>query len=213
MNLRIYVKGVDQVVSYLNRRDVAMEKAMKTATFTASRMVARVARKQLFVARQVSQQDSGKARKLSGANPITMRIDSKTFTGTITVRPHYTRVRSPKSAEFREGVVKLFSAEETTRKSLWIRRPKIGKKQSTLYAESKRDNSGRQDLKRFNLGKHSWLKQWAEREDRGKQVRRHVLYLRSGNTLKRLAVDPTIQETAPIVIGIYRDAILKGALS
>jgi hypothetical protein len=212
MRINISVRGLQAVTQRLARVERNVKREVGDATERAANMVAKVARKRLVVSRSLNQQDANKPRKLSGANPVRRVLDKKSGTAVVEIRSHYSKVRIKGSGPVRQALKEAVGASEVTRATLKVK-PRI----HLATSASKKKNKALKliaagKLRTIRFAKNPRLLKWGQRQERGQQVFRHTLYLR-GNALQQIAGRPTIQETAPIVISIYRDAVAKGVRS
>lgn len=215
MIFKITSSGLVRTGERMRRIGNNVKREMGTATERSTNMVAKVARKHLRVARRRNKQDhGGAAERLPRTNPVQRKVDKPNARGVVKIKPHWVRTRIGNTAELDLKITKHFTATQLKRKSLFLKRPKRRggtqvEKEFKINAVARVTQYGKRGQKLKKKKRVLWLKPWAERMDRGRQIYKHVVRLRSPQALRELSATPTIKETSPIVVKIYRDHALK----
>lgn len=146
----------------------------------------------VFPAKAVNKQDAPGNRqiKLAGKKPIRTRIVRSQRMGVVAVQRHYTPVRTRKDA-LTAVFEHLGLGAQLLRKALVVR----NKFQPNVPAQ------------RIPLSRNKRLRQWAERTDRGYQIKRHVVRLKDPRVIRLLQLTPSVTRTIPFVSRLARDVL------
>lgn len=162
----------------------------------AGKLVAKLSRKPLPVARQIGRQDADAPRKLSRANPIVLRVRIAAGTAFVGLSAFYAGVRN-RGGGLKTDVTRFLSEDEYTRQTLKIERPR-GRRLDL-----------RQPIESFDIAT-AWggrLAAWASRADRGQQRYRYVAQITRPEVLSAMSFDPALREAMPIIDLRVRKAV------
>lgn len=174
----------------LQRKLFAAKRAMERETLgalgTATTVLENSIKRRTHPARRVNQQDApaGRPLTLAGRSPIRTRIDAQKRTSRVTVARHWThaRTRAVEAIFKRQG-----QANKLLRRGLFLR-----------------------DWGFVPFSSDPGLLRWAQKPEKGQQVRRHAVRLSEPKTIQLLELQPAVAECAPLIHQILRAAYARG---
>ncbi len=188
---------LSQATTALWKRLEGARHQVDQAVRDGAKVVARKAEEnaRLLAARQVSGQDSGRARRLRFYSPVKVAVigsEAIVMLGAFLVRARVPEVRA---------------IYETTGYGDRLRRKKLTIKRQLFDGPSQRRYA---EPRSFRFVDHPWLEKWGEREDRGQQVLRHVVRLSGtpgAQTRLRLVLQPAVEAEGPAVLARVQAAV------
>lgn len=193
----------------LRRRYFAKKKAMEReaagAIGRAADVLERAVKSRVFPAKAVSQQDApGKrAITLAGRSPVSTKIDRKNNRARVSLVRHWTTART-------RAVTSLFRrfGEE---KALF--RPGLVVKRTRKTARGQKKGLRRLQgpaNEFISFSRDKGLETWAQRREKGEQIRRHVVRLQNPDIIQALQLTPSVKSAEGLIDGIFRDAARRG---
>lgn len=196
--IRLRLENAQRVAAAMERRADRLRKEMGDAAYTAATLVKGAVQKRVFMPRQVSKQDAPRKMRITRRSPVGTRVDRSSATALVSVGAHWTPARS-------KAIQRLVPASELTRTFLKIRRP-------LLLGSGARRVKAIQDEKRLKISRYKWLDEWARRPEKGEQIRRHVIRMKSPDARMSLLLAPAVKEKEQDVIKIFRLSALAAVL-
>lgn len=174
----------------LQRKLFAAKRAMERETLgalgTATTVLENSIKRRTHPARRVNQQDApaGRPLTLAGRSPIRTRIDAQKRTSRVTVARHWTHARTRAvQAIFR----RMGQEKKLFRRGLYLR------------------NWGF-----VPFSQDAGLERWAQKPNKGQQIRRHAVRLSDPRMVQLLELEPAVKEVAPLLRQILGAAYARG---
>lgn len=190
--------NIDDAVESLFNRQRVIERNVLRAVQEGARQVARRADENAreLSAKQVSRQDGRQSRRLRFFPPVKMVFNQQKGEALLLVGAFLVRARLPEVRQIYEATG---HGDRLLRKSLTIRRLLFDGRGGRKFDEPTR----------FRFRDHAWLQKWGERQDRGEQIRRHVIRLSGtpgAQVRLQLVLEPALEQEGPKVLSRIRDA-------
>lgn len=195
MKFGVHIDGaIRWLDGFIRDRQSRTEEAVKRGALTLQREAAKQAAQ--LAARQVSGQDSKRARRIHFRNPVEIRYP-RGGEALLFVRKFQVKARIP---EVTQAFQQEGEAARLERKTLTLRRLLFDGQGGRKYDKPTR----------FRIRQHAWLEEWARREDRGTQILRQVVILsgRGGARARlMLVLDPAIDLRGDEIMAGIRKAV------
>lgn len=191
--IKISVGGASSFTRFLETRDRSIKSELKKASRQSARATKEAVSRKVFQPKKVNKQDNARGEIRPRRARASAKSQDEGFQ--VSLGGHWIRARSA-------VVVKLMREfgfqKNLLRKSLLVKR--------TLFHGKERIEDEEEKI-RFRGAE--WLKQWAEREDKGKQRLRHAV--RAPSELRmRLSLAPGVRQEFGNSLDRFSLAILRG---